>query len=298
MPGQSVLPTPTLRNWLALATLIMLWGTSFMFISLSLDSFSPIGIVAMRMLSAALVLTAVMALRGLRLPTTGLSWATFLLFGLVGNLLPFYLISRGQKEVSSGIAGLIMAIVPLATMVLAHYFVAGENLNRFKVIGFILGISGVAIILWPSIIGGHSDLFSSLLILLAALCYALNAILVHRLPSLDPLVTGSGVMIISSLLVVPFWLISESPLQQNYSLTALISVIWLGIGPTAIATLMLFSLIATTGPTFVSYTNYVIPVVAYFAGALILDEALEWRSLGALLLIIIGIALTRRVPVR
>ncbi len=239
-----------------------------------------------------------MALRGLRLPTTGLSWATFLLFGLVGNLLPFYLISRGQKEVSSGIAGLIMAIVPLATMVLAHYFVAGENLNRFKVIGFILGISGVAIILWPSIIGGHSDLFSSLLILLAALCYALNAILVHRLPSLDPLVTGSGVMIISSLLVVPFWLISESPLQQNYSLTALISVIWLGIGPTAIATLMLFSLIATTGPTFVSYTNYVIPVVAYFAGALILDEALEWRSLGALLLIIIGIALTRRVPVR
>lgn len=298
MPGHSLVHTPTLRDWLSLAALIMLWGTSFMFISLSLDSFSPAGIVTMRVLLAALILTAVMLLRGLQLPVSSLSWAIFLLFSIVGNLLPFYLISVGQKEVSSGIAGLLMAIMPLATMVLAHYFVAGENLNRFKIVGFILGITGVAMMLWPSIVGSRSDLFSSLLILLAALCYALNTIMVRRLPALDPLVTGSGVMIISSLIMVPFWFVTESPLQQNYDLTALVSVVWLGIGPTAIATLILFSLIGTAGPTFISYINYIIPVVAYFTGALILGEALEWRSLGALLLIIVGIGLTRRVPVR
>ncbi|MEZ5538093.1 MAG: DMT family transporter [Thiolinea sp.] len=290
--------TPTLANWLSLFALIVFWGTSFMFISLSLESFTPIGIVSMRVLLAAIVLTLVMYLRGLRLPLTGLAWLVFLIFGIVGNLLPFYLISTGQKEVSSGIAGLLMAVMPLATMVLAHYFVAGESLNRFKVMGFMLGISGVAIILWPSIVGGHSDLLSSLLILLAALSYALNTILVRRLPSFDPVVSSSGVMIIASLIMVPLWLATEAPLQQEYSLTALLSMFWLGIGPTGIATLILFAVITSAGPTFLSYINYVIPVVAYFTGALILGEALEWRSLGALLLIIIGIALTRRVPGR
>jgi drug/metabolite transporter (DMT)-like permease len=289
--------TPTPGNWLSLAALIMLWGTSFMFISLSLESFSPVGIVSMRVLLAAVVLTVFMYIRGLRLPATGLAWSIFLLFGIVGNLLPFYLISVGQKEVSSGIAGLLMAVMPLATMVLAHYFVAGERLNRFKIMGFMLGISGVAIILWPSIVGSHSDLLSSLLILLAALCYALNTILVRRLPAFNPIVTGSGVMLISSLIMVPFWLLTETPLQQDYSLTSLLSVVWLGIGPTGIATLILFAVIASAGPTFISYINYVIPVVAYFTGALILGEALEWRSLGALLLIILGIALTRKRPV-
>lgn len=289
---------PTLRDWFALLMLIMLWGTSFMFISVSLDSISPVGIVALRVLLAGLVLTGYMYFRGFRLPGSLLAWSVFLLLGIVGNLLPFYLISWGQQEVSSGIAGLLMAFMPLVTMILAHYFVAGESLNRFKVLGFVLGfvlgITGVVVVLWPSIFSGHSSLFSSLLILFAAICYAVNTVLIRRLPSYNPLVTAAGVMIMSSLVIVPVWLMQDMPWQQSYSMTSIVSVIWLGIGPTAIATLILFGLIATAGPTFISYINYVIPVVAYFVGALVLGEVIEWRSMGALLLIILGIALTRR----
>ena len=288
---------PTLRDWFALLMLIMLWGTSFMFIAVSLESISPIGIVALRVLLAAVVLTGYMYFRGFRLPVHLMAWGVFLLFGIVGNLLPFYLISWGQQEVSSGIAGLLMAFMPLVTMILAHYFVAGESLNRFKVLGFVLGITGVVVVLWPSIFSGHSSLFSSLLILFAAICYAVNTILVRRLPAYNPLVTAAGVMIMSSLVIVPMWLVQDMPWQQDYTMTAILSVIWMGIGPTAIATLILFALIATAGPTFISYINYVIPVVAYFVGALVLGEMIEWRSMGALLLIIMGIALTRKKPV-
>lgn len=285
---------PALRDWLLLLALIMLWGTSFMFIAVSLQSISPLGVVALRVLLAAVVLAGYMYFRGLRLPAAPVAWAVFLLFGIVGHLLPFYLISVGQKEVSSGIAGLLMAVMPLATMVLAHYFVAGESLNRFKILGFMLGLAGVAVILWPSIIGGHGSLFGSLLVLLAALCYAVNTILVRRLPALDPRVTSVGVMIMSSLVIMPLWLIQEAPWQQDYALSSVLAVIWLGIGPTGIAALLLFGIIATAGPTFLANINYVIPVVAYFTGALVLGEVVEWRSLGALLLIIGGIALTRR----
>nr|CAA6829117.1 MAG: Permease of the drug/metabolite transporter (DMT) superfamily [uncultured Thiotrichaceae bacterium] len=289
---------PTLRDWFSLLALIMLWGTSFMFISVSLEAISPVGIVSLRVLLAAVILTVYMYLRGRRLPTDPVAWGVFLLLGIMGNLLPFYLISVGQQEVSSGMAGLLMAFMPLATMILAHYFVSGESLNRFKILGFILGVSGVAVVLWPSLVDGHSSLFSSLLILFATLCYAVNTILVKRLPAYNPLVTVAGVMIMSSLTIVPVWLVMDLPWQQSYTTASILSVIWMGIGPTALATLILFALIGRAGPTFISYINYVIPVVAYFTGALVLGEVIEWRSMGAMLMIISGIALTRKkVPV-
>lgn len=285
---------PTVKDWLSLLLLILLWGTSFMFTAVSLHSFSPVGIVTLRVLIAAIILTLFMYAKGLRLPVDPLVWAMFLLLGIMGNLLPFLLISTGQKDVSSGIAGLLMAFMPLATMILAHYFVLGESLNRFKILGFVLGITGVAIVLSPSLVGAHSNLLSGLLILLATFSYAINAILVRRLPSYNPFVTAAGVMIVSSIVIVPLWLWQDLPWQQSYSLKATLSVLWLGIGPTAFATITLFAVIATAGPTFLSYINYVIPVVAYFTGALILGEVIEWHSLAALLLIILGIALTRK----
>ncbi|MCB5162961.1 DMT family transporter [Marinomonas algarum] len=175
--------TPTLKNWLSLLLLTLLWGTSFMFTAVSLQSFSPLAIVSLRVLIAAIILTLFMYAKGWRLPVEPLAWGVFLLLGLAGNLLPFFLISTGQKNISSGITGLLMAFMPLATMILAHYFVSGESLNRFKIFGFLLGITGVVVVLWPSLVGAHSNLLSGLLILLATLSYAINAILVRRLPS-------------------------------------------------------------------------------------------------------------------
>jgi len=286
--------TPTLKNWLSLLLLILLWGTSFMFTAVSLESFSPLAIVSLRVLIAAIILTLFMYAKGWRLPVEPLAWGVFLLLGLAGNLLPFFLISTGQKDISSGITGLLMAFMPLATMILAHYFVSGESLNRFKIFGFLLGITGVAIVLWPSLVGVHSNLLSGLLILLATFSYAINAILVRRLPSYNPVVTAAGMTIVSSIAVVPLWLWQDLPWQQSYSLKATLSMLWLGVGPTAYGTIILFSVIATAGPTFLSYINYVIPVVAYFTGALLLGEVIEWHSLAAMLLIILGIALTRK----
>jgi drug/metabolite transporter (DMT)-like permease len=286
--------TPTVKDWLSLLLLILLWGTSFMFTAVSLQSFSPVGIVSLRVLIAAIILTIFMYAKGWRLPVAPLAWGIFLLIGIMGNLLPFLLISIGQKDISSGIAGLLMAFMPLATMILAHYFVVGESLNRFKIFGFVLGISGVVIVLLPSLVGAHSNFLSGLLILLATFSYAVNTILVRRLPSYNPLVTGAGVMIVSSFAIVPLWLWQDLPWQQSHSLKATLSVLWLGIGPTAFATMLLFAVIRAAGPTFLSYINYVIPIVAYFTGALLLGEAIEWHSLVAMLLIILGIALTRK----
>lgn len=280
-------------NWLLLAILVLLWGTSFLFTTLSLESFSPVGIVAMRVLLGGIILTSFMLFKGLRLPKDGQSWLILLIYGVVGNLLPFYLISSGQQSVSSGIAGLLMAFMPLVTMILAHFLIHDEKLNHFKLIGFGLGITGVVIILAPTMTVGDNSLIGCLLILLATISYALNSVLVKRLPKFDPIVAGAGMLLVGSAVIVPIWLIQDMPWQQSYTMTAWLSVIWMGIGPTGIATLLFFMVIERAGPTFLANINYVIPVVAYFAGALVLGEAVELMSLMALGLIVLGVWVTR-----
>ncbi|OMH32185.1 DMT family transporter [Motiliproteus sp. MSK22-1] len=296
-----------LVNWILLFCLIFLWGTSFLVIAFAVDSISPVGIVALRVLLGAAVLVAALFVKKLTLPTDKRAWFAFFLMGLIGNLLPFFLIAWGQKSITSGMAGVIMAIMPLATMVLAHYFVAGENLNRFKILGFAVGISGIVLLLGPVLGGQRHEILGALSVLIAACCYALNTVLARLLPSFTPLVAGAGVLIAGSIMSLPIWafqsgiltsvLNSESTAAyfslSNFSTSSLIAVIWLGIGPTGIATIIYFQVIQRAGPTFLSTINYLIPAVAFFSGALFLNEPVTSQSLLALGIVLAGIALTR-----
>ena len=282
-----------LINWALLLCLVFLWGTSFMFISVSVETVDPLSIVFFRVVLGALVLVLVVYARGQRLPLSIKAWLAFFLMGIVGNLLPFFLISWGQKTVNSGVAGMIMAIMPLMTMLLAHYFIEGENLNRYKIIGFTLGITGITILLGPVFEGGGQAVLSGIAIFIAAISYAVNSILVRRLPRFSPLVAGTGVLIAASITMLPLWILLAPADSDGISLKSMNAVIWLGIGPTGIATIILFAVIERAGPTFLSTINYMIPVVAFFTGALILSEPVEWHSILALITILSGIALTR-----
>lgn len=286
----------SLFNWILLLCLVMLWGTSFMFISISVESVDPLSVVFSRVLIAAIILTLVVYLRGQRLPFSLNAWLAFLTMGVVGNVLPFFLITWGQLSVNSGIAGMIMAIMPLITMLLAHYLVEGETLNRFKIIGFVFGITGITILLGPVFEGGGPAVFGGIAIFIAASSYAVNAILVRRLPRFNAMVSAAGVMIAASLVMLPIWYFQAphiGEISEGFSMRSIYSVIWLGIGPTAIATMILFAVISRAGPTFLSTINYMIPVVAFFAGAYVLSEPIEWSSIVALVIILSGIALTR-----
>lgn len=272
--------------------LVALWGSSFLFTAISVDTVDPISVVFYRLVLGALVLALVVFARGQSFPRSARIWGGFLLMAIAGNALPFFLISWGQQTIDSGVAGMIMAIMPLMTMVFAHYFVEGETLNRYKIIGFSLGISGVALLLGPVFEGGARALVSGIAIFTAATCYAVNAILIKRLPRFSPMVGACGVLITASLVILPFWLLL-APENNSISQDSMMAVIWLGIGPTGIATIVLFSVIDRAGPTFLSTINYLVPVVAFFCGALLLAEPVSWHHFVALATILGGIAITR-----
>ncbi len=274
-------------------SLVMLWGTSFMFTAIAVRTVDPMSLVFFRVVIGALILTIYLYARNKRLPFDVKSWLIFCLFGFVGNLFPFFLIAWGQQTLDSGLAGMIMAIMPLVTMILAHYLIPNESFNRFKLFGFILGITGVTLLLGPVFTGEPLEMLSAIAIFIAACSYALNSVLVRRLPPFNPMVAGSGVLFAASLCLLPLWLAQQHFVFSEISSESLWAVIWLGIGPTGIATIILFAVIERAGPTFLSTINYMIPVVAFLAGVWILSEPLSFSSVVALAIILSGIALTR-----
>lgn len=290
---------PTLSDWLLLATLVLIWGTSFLFTKIAALGVPPATVVAGRLSIAAITLVVLVRAAGLRLPRDRALWRRFLTLGLLGNALPFFLITWGQQRIDSAVAGILMAIMPLATLLLAHFFVDGERLTGRRAGGFATGFAGIVVLMGPDALrelgGGSSRVVGQLAVLGGALCYAVNAILARRLPGLSALVVSASVMIVASLLVVPFGaarLGAPTPLATTPA--AVLSVVWLGFVSTAAATIVFFRIVASAGPTFVSLINYFIPVVATVTGVLVLGEQLPARAYAALGVILFGIAVSQR----
>lgn len=289
--------SPQLINWLLLSFLVVVWGTSFMSIAVAIEGgLTPALITLLRILCAVVVLTLVAYFKGLRLRLNLRAWGSFMLLGLFGNAVPFFLISWGQQTIPSGTTGVLMSVMPLVTMVLAHYLVPGEHLNRYKIAGFITAFSGVIILLNPSN-EAITGFWGALAILTAASSYALNTVMIRLLPAFNPIIAGTGMLICAFFLSLPATLgsgLTESVKQlEQASSGAIYAVIWLGVMPTGVASIVYFIVVNRAGPSFLSNCNFLIPLVAFFTGAMILGETITIQSIVALTTILSGIALTR-----
>ena len=282
------------RNYFLLASLIMIWGSSFLLTDRSLLFFSPEQVVTYRLTIGALTMLVISIVfsRNLLLPLH--SWFHFSIYAVIGNIVPYLLISIGQTSISSGMAGLLMAFMPLVTLVLAHFFLPNDKLNIYKVFGFIIGISGVLVILGPSINNNSNATFGIFLVLGAACAYSINTIIAARLSSYDPIISSTCVLILASVLSFIIW---PETLMLNFSEIPLLSgsaIILLGVLPTGIAAYIYFIIINAAGATILSTINYLIPVVAFFLGAILLGEEILLQNLIALIFIISGIFISRK----
>ena len=279
-----------------LGILVAVWGTGFLFIAEAVDTLPALTVAATRIVIAALVLAVAVAISGRPWPR-GRIWLWFLVLGLVGNCLPFFAIGWGQERVASSLAGILMGIMPLATLVLAHFFVPGEDMTRGKSLGFLLGFAGVVVLTGPQALlelgGAPSDLLRQLAVLFGALCYATNAILTRQLPRTDALVASAATLGVAACVIGPVAAVVDRPWAVDVSTRSLVSVVWLGLVTTALATIVYFRLVASAGPTFFSYVNFLIPVVALAAGVALLGERPGWSAVAALSLVLGGLTLSR-----
>jgi drug/metabolite transporter (DMT)-like permease len=286
----------TLTDWALLLALVAMWGSAFMFNKLGVATVPPATLVAVRVAVGLLTLVVLLHVHGVRLPPPGRIWGTYAVMGIVGNALPFYLITWGQQLVESALAGVLMAIMPLATLVLAHFFVKGEQLTWRRSAGFALGLVGIVLLFKPALEGlarGSHAIIYELGVLLGALCYAANSVLARRLVTRDFLMAAAGTLLVASVLMVPIALVVDASWIAEPTWGSIASIVWLGVGPTGIATILYYRLISSAGPTFMSLVNYLNPVIAVFLGVALLGEKPGVNAYAGLTLILTGIAFSQ-----
>jgi drug/metabolite transporter (DMT)-like permease len=269
-----------LVEWSMLVLLSMLWGGSYFFVEIALLEWSPLLIVAVRVVIAAIVIWGIVLAAGLPVPRSRSVWMAFFWMGLLNNVFPFLLIVWGQKEIESGLAAILNAAAPIFSVIVAGVWLKDEPVTRSRLLGAVLGLIGVAVLIGPSALAGlDANLLAQIAVLGAALSYAFAGVYARRFPrmNVDPIVAAAGQLLMSSLIMILLALMFAAPTQLiESSAKVWITVGLMAVFSTALAYILYFRLLASAGATNAILVTLLIPVTAILLGALILDERLQW----------------------
>jgi drug/metabolite transporter (DMT)-like permease len=282
-------------DWLLLTYLAVAWGLSFFLIAVALNDFPPLTLVALRLSSGCLALVIIMTALRLKLPHERAWWGRFTLLAVLGNVIPFTLITWAEQTISSSLAGTLMALMPLMVLLIAPFFLKTEPLTLVKLLGVMLGFIGVVILLGGGGVSNQSSaaLMAQFAVIVAALFYTITSIYTKRLPPQPVIVLGAGTLIMGTLMIWPMALWWDQPWTLRPSSGSVIAVLALGVFASGLANWVYFAIIHRQGPGFLSMINYMIPVIAYLAGVWLLAEPVLRSHLLALGLVLLGIALAQ-----
>lgn len=297
-------------------SLAVIWGSSFMWITVALeDGLPPMTVVAWRALAACLLLVAVLLYRGGRLPLRWSLWKRMVVLGATNMVIPMALISWGQQFIPSGMASVLNAMVPLFTIVLAAVALADEHVTAAKLGGLGVGFVGVVVLASPNLgaAGADEDAAAAVAGMLAVagagFFYALASVYVRRritgMPIVEqpdgstraplPVEIALGTTVSAVILITVLAVLFERPesglIVVPASVGGWVGVVWLGALGTGVAYLIFYRLIARWGATRTTLVTYVIPIVAIAVGDVFLDERLRPIEFVGAALIIGGVIL-------
>ena len=294
--------SPGLINWLRIAFIALIWGGAFTVVRMALRDFAPLSLAAGRITIGALSLYMLMRWRGVALPsfTDARLWRFVALIGLLSSAIPFALLSWGQQHVPSAFAGMTMAALPIFVLPLAHFLVPGERIYMRKIIGFSVGFFGAILLIGTSGLGlaeGPLEATARLACVAAAFCYACGSIATRQCPPVNELALSTASLIVAALILVPISLVVDGwPAMP--STTSLLAILYLGLIPTALAFIIKVAVIRSVGPSFMTLTNYQVPVWSVLFGSLFLGENLPATLFVALALILLGVAIIQAGALR
>ena len=286
------------KAWTMLLCLAAIWGASYMFIKIGVRDLSPAMVAWVRIVLAALVLVPVAALRG-QLRLAGAPVWTVALLAAVQVAAPFLLIAEGEEEISSGLAGILVASTPLFTALLAIRVDHEERSQGARLWGVVAGLAGVGLLLGVDLSGTSAEALGGAAILLASLGYAVGAFIAkHGLAGAPPTGIAAWVMVASTVLLAPAALITAPAEAPGAGPVA--AVVALGVLGTGVAFAIFYDLMARVGPARTFVVTYLAPAFAVVYGAFLLDESISLSTVAGLALIVGGsyLAAEGRLPGR
>jgi drug/metabolite transporter (DMT)-like permease len=282
------------RSDLALLLLLsLLWGASYAFIRLAVETIPPLTLVAVRVTIATVVLQLVMARQGAALPRRPLLWRNFAIQAAMNGILPFSLIAWGEERIDSGLAGVLNSTTPIFVFLITWAWTRHEAASLRQLAGTFLGLAGIVAIVGPAAVGAGlgGDVPAQLAIVAATICYAVAAIFGRNFAGLAPIVPAAGSTMVSALVMVPAALVIERPWTLPVpSLPSVLALTALGLFSTAGAFVVYFRLLGSLGSVGTASVAYLRAAVSVAIGILFLGELPGWRTGLGLVLVLVGVA--------
>jgi drug/metabolite transporter (DMT)-like permease len=280
-----------ISEWFLLIFLSVLWGGSFFFGEVALSELQPFTIVLGRVIIASIVLNLIVRATGYRMPSSPKIWGTFLMMGLLNNLIPFSLIFWGQTQISSSLASILNATTPVWTVLLAHFLTADERLTPNRLSGVFFGLIGVALMIGLDALQGiGGNVLAQLAVTIAAISYAFAGIYGKRFKETPPIVTAAGQLTGTTIMMIPIALLVDKPwLLPMPNINVWGALLGLALLSTALAYIIYFRLLSTVGATNLLLVTFLIPVSAILLGTIILGEQLDLRHYLGMGLISLGL---------
>lgn len=273
----------------------LIWGGSFLFISVALESLPPIGVAFWRCaLGAVAMLITALVMRS-KFPNTWLAWRRLWLGGVFMSAIPFSLFSFAQMHVSSALAGIINAVTPMTTILAILIAFRAEKPKRHVIFGLVIGLIGVLVVLgaWQGF--GDNNPLAVLALLLAVSCYGVGTPYVRKY--IEPLKLSTEVSVFgqigtAALTLLPLYLIGPLFISTP-TLPVIASVIAVGALGSGFAYLLFYRVIATVGSAVGSSVTYITPIIAIALGVLLLNEELHWYEPVGGAVVILGAAISQ-----
>ncbi|NND91617.1 MAG: DMT family transporter [Granulosicoccus sp.] len=285
---------PGLADHACLLGAAALWGSSFILNEVALADFPPVAIATYRIVLAAAVVCVICRRLALRVRLSRRTILLFAAIGILNSAVPFTLIGWGQLRIDSATTAILLASTPFSTLLFSHFMTRDDRFSWSKLAGLTLGFIGVFVLLGDGVLRGGGSLAGMLAIVLAGCCYSMSSLLIRRLAGTPALVLVAGTLVSACIVLVPVLLYLHPPWQQSWHADTLGALVFLALGPTAIAYVLRAHIVQVNGAVFMSNVGYLIPLFAVAWGWIFLSQQpslVMWLSLG---LILAGIAVGQR----
>lgn len=287
-------PANRLISWLIFLSLSLIWGSSFILMKVGLQTLSAYQVAALRILSAGMVLLPVALSQLKKAPRK--KFGLILLSGLTGSFIPAFLFCLAETKIGSALTSILNALTPIFTIIMGAVFFS-TSIPWSKITGVLISFVGLCILFLSK---GNIDLsylsYASL-VLLATICYGLNANIVNRylrdIGSMNIAAFAFSFLILPSFLILYYTGFFKLPLTDHAYVSSITASIVLGVMGTAVASIIFYMLVKSAGILFTSMVTYVIPFVAIFWG-MIYNEGLTLVEVGCLAVILAGIFMTNK----
>ena len=286
--------SPKLLDFFLLTLLALIWASAFFNIKIATYSYGPTTIAFLRVFFGSIPLLVICFFKKIKIEAFSKDWLWFAAIGFINLVLPFFLIAYGIKNVQSNLAAILMASTPLSATILAHLFIKNEKINLLKLIGILLGFSGIIFLFTDKILFTENNIWSALIILLASTFYVMGGVLTLKISNKSNENVTASIMVWATIFLLPLFLLFEQPWNLTPRLDSTISLVYLGIFATGIAWLLRFYILKHNGLVFQAQVAYLIPIFGVILGFLFLDETITSKVIISLIIVIVGIYIVKK----